>query len=417
MKGIKMTVSINTYRQLLENVDKANYDLREIVHQSISLESHRQRRRSKHFIAQLKAFRQHAASIYYAFILGKGWNCHCKINHVARLRLETRPTLLGIANTNATTAQFRILVAQREKRAIIQYQAVEILSFFDKKNIVVIRNDSKTKSRMVSFDPISSQHSVHFSETSLNQDSNLIVNLCSKLYTAQNSGKAIGFVVDKENDKHKHHFTLADPIITSESEMKSLRDLLSCSGRESRNNRFLRGERLRIAVILASSVLQLHGTPWLEAQWTCRDIHLHERDCSEDDREQYDPYLPWMLCKNSFQPPISSIDQKQSSRCEILIALGLVLVELCVGKPLTEMHTPEDNHQSEFMSRLNTAEKMLDVVYREMGASYGDVVRRCLRQPFDVRVISLENEELQQMVFDKIVTPLSNDLENFEGRS
>lgn len=252
MKKIKVTISINTYRQLLKEIDKTNYDLRKIAHQNISLEPHRQRRRSKHFITQLKILRQHAASMYSAFILGKGWNCPCHISHMARLRLETRNETLGNSNANKNfTAQFKMLLAQRENRVITQYQTVEILSSFEKKTDVVIRNDSKIKSRRVRFDPISAEHGARFFESSLSQNVKLIFNFCSKFCEAQNPGKVVGFVVNNENNKHKHHFTLADLVIKNEFEMKSFGDFLSFSGREPHSTRFLRGERLRVAVIFA----------------------------------------------------------------------------------------------------------------------------------------------------------------------
>ena len=50
-----------------------------------------------------------------------------------------------------------------------------------------------------------------------------------------------------------------------------------------------------------------------------------------------------------------------------------------------------------------------------MGTSYGDVTRRCIRQPFDVRHLDLDQEELQQKVFDDVLTPLIDDLESFFG--
>ena len=48
-----------------------------------------------------------------------------------------------------------------------------------------------------------------------------------------------------------------------------------------------------------------------------------------------------------------------------------------------------------------------------MGIEYGDVVRRCLYQPFDVRELSLDIEEVQQKVLDDIVNPLVVSLNAF----
>ena len=104
-------------------------------------------------------------------------------------------------------------------------------------------------------------------------------------------------------------------------------------------------------------------------------------------------------------------------RSQVLFALGLTLIELCFGKTLAEMHAPEDGDPNDADTQTRTAYRRYHDVYSEMGTSYGDAVRRCLHQPFDVRDMSLDNEELQEKVFDDIVTPLNDDLINFNGRS
>lgn len=375
-ENIKHTLSRKIYEQLLKDIAKANDDLYHITRQSILLEPYRQKRRSKQLTTGLKTVREHATSIYQTFIRGKGWNCHCTTHHIARLRLETRFVSLEKENVKVTpSAPFTILLAQRIKelpQPIAQYQAVEISSSFDKKTDEIVRNDSITKSRTVKFasSPVLSRQDCHSPKASLNEERKLILDFCSKLYAARNSDNAIGFVVDEENDKHTHHFTLVDPIISNESQMKSLNDLLSCSERESRRNDLSRGGRLRIAVILASSILQLHGTPWLKSHWTCKDVYLLERNISGNGQGHVYPYLPWKLCKDDSSSPVSNIDQKQPARCEILFALGQVLVELCFGKPLTELCAPEDDLHNEETLRTTTAQRLLDEVDREMGDSY-----------------------------------------------
>ena len=104
-------------------------------------------------------------------------------------------------------------------------------------------------------------------------------------------------------------------------------------------------------------------------------------------------------------------------RNEILLALGLTLVELCFGRTLTDMRKPEDINPDKTTSRLATATRLHGGVYDEMGIAYGDAVRRCLFQLFDVRELNLEIEEVQQKVYDNVVRPLMDDLNNFDGVS
>lgn len=80
-----------------------------------------------------------------------------------------------------------------------------------------------------------------------------------------------------------------------------------------------------------------------------------------------------------------------------------------------DMRKPEDVDINETATRLRTATRLHHGVYDEMGGPYGDVVRRCLFQLFDVRELSLDIEEVQQKVLDDVVTPLVDDLNNFNG--
>ena len=102
-------------------------------------------------------------------------------------------------------------------------------------------------------------------------------------------------------------------------------------------------------------------------------------------------------------------------RSDVLLALGLTLVELCFGRTLAHMRKPEDVDANKTATRLRTAIRLHPRVDNEMGIPYGDVVRKCLFQPFEVRELSLDIEEVQQKVLDDVVAPLVEDLNNFNG--
>lgn len=100
---------------------------------------------------------------------------------------------------------------------------------------------------------------------------------------------------------------------------------------------------------------------------------------------------------------------------EILSGLGIALTEVCFGRKISQMRIEEDFDPSgaEQMTNFNTATRRLPYIHTEMGISYEDAVRRCLKCPPDVRDANLDNEEFQAAVFDKIVTPLRDDFEIF----
>ena len=116
----------------------------------------------------------------------------------------------------------------------------------------------------------------------------------------------------------------------------------------------------------------------------------------------------------SFHP---TIRQSYMVRSEVLSALGLLLIELCFGETLAEMHALEGGDPNEASTETTTAHRLSISVYNETGTSHGDAVRRCFYQPFDVRHVSFDDKDVLQKVLDDILTPLGDDLANVEGKS
>ena len=427
MKRIKVTLLKNVHKEALDIIDKANKDLREITHQSIYLEPIRQKRLSKRPLADLKLIRKHATSLYQAFINGKAWKCSCKMFHLASLRLESRPEALEAVNTDtALKIKFRILFATSQERddpwVTSQWLEVEVIPSLEKKVPDAISFGPRISTRGVRFgpDPISITTTSSSQVPATDHDGESIADLCSILCASHEPQKAMGFLLDENDNEHKHYLYRANTAVDHETRSKSLGEILSCSASGSPSPPLPRSDRLRIAVTLASSVLQLNGTSWLESKWSSKDIFFHEKSDQKGNPSYWYPYLPWKLCMTdcNIPGPFDSLSRgKYVTRSEVLLALGLTLIELCFGKTLAEMHIPEDGDRSEAVTEMKTGHRLCRYVYDEMGTLYGDVVRRCLYQPFDVRDMSLDNEELQQRVFDDIVTPLSDDLTNFSGGS
>ena len=93
-----------------------------------------------------------------------------------------------------------------------------------------------------------------------------------------------------------------------------------------------------------------------------------------------------------------------------LFALGLTLIEICFGKPFSALQRPEDEDLLDEATNEKCAFRLLAFVDDEMDGVYGDVVRRCLFQPFDVRDVNLNLKYVQQKVYTDIVFPLAENL-------
>ncbi|KAI4141991.1 MAG: hypothetical protein LQ341_003349 [Variospora aurantia] len=239
-----------------------------------------------------------------------------------------------------------------------------------------------------------------------------IEDICSAIQAPNKDQTEIGILVDETPEPRQHKLYRANSVLGSQTLTKSLEDLLK-SSRDLGDECLSRKSRLQIAVTVASSVLQLSGTSWLKASWNSCDIFFHGQPSVS---EHLYPYLSWQPCCCDVLPPVEQLRlDNHMIRSEALLALGLTLVELCFGRTLAQMRKPEDIHTNETATRLRTATRLHYRVYSEMGIPYGNVVRRCLFQTFDVRELSLDIEEVQQKVLDDVVTPLVEDLKNFSS--
>ncbi|KAL8726542.1 MAG: hypothetical protein Q9166_006649 [cf. Caloplaca sp. 2 TL-2023] len=375
MEKVKLTVRKRIYKELLDDIDRATKDFQELTQQGISLEPMRRKRRSKSLIAELKLIRKHAASLYQVLMNDKAWKCSCKTYHMASLRLEARPQTSEKAIWNESeTSSVTVRWEELEVIPLLATQKLDIMP--------VCRHHHSAIKQRVRFVSVVDKPSakVVLEAATAQTDLTCIQDMCTAPSTPVLNGRAIGLLVDDAFDKHQHKLYRADTAIKSQSQSRSLENLLQ-SSRQPGDDSLSRQERLRIAVVLASSILQLDGTSWLKSGWSSSDIYLYSEDsqplkAAEPSRS---PYLSWQPCCGDALPPAERFcSSSHMIRNDTLLVLGLVLVELCFGRTLAEMRKPEDIDNDETIIKIRTATRFYDRVYREIGPLYGDVVRRCL---------------------------------------
>lgn len=427
-----------------DEIRRANLGLRECTQQSIALEPTRRKRRSGRPVAELKIIRDHAASLYQVLMTDKAWICTCKAYHLASLRLEARPRTIDDVRANVPQPRgFRVLLSFADGKSHVgtmaQWDEVEIIASLDScsRPLASGRPCPPTLTPDSDGSRTVGREDTDSAETTWK----CIEDICSALCATNRGKREIGLLIDDTPNKQKHRLYRADTFIESQASSKSLEDLLR-SRRELGDQGLSRKARLQIAVVLASSVLQLDGTSWLKRDWSSGDIFFHEgtnqlpaagvgqsqascRQTSLESRRPTDltngmgkysyPYMSWQRCcqaavpsQEPLQPPNHMVHSGS------LLALGLTLVELCFGRNLMDLRKPQDMNGDETSMRLKTATRLHGLIYDEMGGSYGDVVRRCLFQPFDVREMSLDIEDVQQRVLENVVAPLMEELKNFD---
>ena len=236
-----------------------------------------------------------------------------------------------------------------------------------------------------------------------------IKDLCSAIRTLQKPQRDVCLtLLERELAKQKYglkiYLTKMLPQDTEQWSVFTLRSALQ------RGRRFPKRDRIRLAVILASSVLQLHETPWLDDNWNIDNICFVERYGTIS----YDQPFVSRGLNTSTQSGANTLPKHLARmiRNQPLFALGVALIELWYGESLSELHEVEDGPQNptdlqrDLLTRFNTADRLADELANEAGPKYSDAVRRCIRCDFSLRVNSLEDTQFQKAVFQGVVTKL-----------
>lgn len=120
----------------------------------------------------------------------------------------------------------------------------------------------------------------------------------------------------------------------------------------------------------------------------------------------------------SGQPPAADPISLACIRNEWVYALGIFLIELCLGKSISQLREPDDEipgGKLPFLTEFRTASRLIDAVEDQSGVRYGAAVRRCIRCDFDEKVFSLDDESFCKAVYKGVVACLEDDIRQIDG--
>lgn len=453
MKRIGLVFSRGTITETLNTIEKCNQDLQDLTRLNEELGPVRQRRRSKCPHERLREIRKYARSLFNSLVRGKSWTCSCRNDHTVHLQLQPRPSKPHVRHEDDEKAlTFRVLMSRSTtssctqkgklsdphwdwKEVTIQTLEVDILHAdaerSERPHCILADNeitqDSATRrppeaagkrTRFLNVDsrPRHRPQQLHDLD-SIAPSGKPITDMCAALVQDQWPGQRIGHVAIEEFTEHYLILFQGNKVEAKSVECKlTLTDLLSNAMQSEKPFSLSRRQRLSIASTLASSVLQLDMTLWLNHFWTSNQIVFHcPSDCTSLGSSVY-PYISGQV-----RPIKGSNKEQHDSRSvessnETLLSLGITLIELCFGQPVSEMRKPEDVGSDETVTKIRSAKRLLSQVYDEAGCRYGDAVKQCLESHQDFPDATFEDKKFQEAVYTTIVMPLAQDLDDFEGR-
>ena len=153
--------------------------------------------------------------------------------------------------------------------------------------------------------------------------------------------------------------------------------------------------------MIASSMLELHSTPWMQSSWNKTDI-LFFRDGANPAASPCErPYLSQNLDPRPKSNPERSHDIVSES-------LGVILLELCYGTALEEFNIfkslPIRPEQLNHSFRLRIANTLCEQVVDEAGPEMQAAIKWCLKN----RRSDINEHKWRKEFFSVVVLPLHN---------
>jgi hypothetical protein len=193
-----------------------------------------------------------------------------------------------------------------------------------------------------------------------------VTDICASVFSdPRNADDPLFFVLKKDRELLRHYYRhVLSPKVTVTKDRISLADLLSAG-------RLKVPSRLSLAVSLASSVLQLHNTPWLPESWSEGVISFPVGDAPDEV-----PYVTAKLRNDAY------FNLDTVSLSTYVLQLGIVLLELSEEISFSEWFRARSNSllvPDDIKERARLAWMLLtqDPKIR-LGKEYAKVVKRCL---------------------------------------
>lgn len=195
----------------------------------------------------------------------------------------------------------------------------------------------------------------------------------------------------------------------------TLEDLLSQNPNSASHlTKLSQSECLPLAVVLASSLLQLHATPWLAENWSAESIYFSRLVRRQNSGKLLRPVNlehPYVMSKIGYSLP-SCHTQVRLGVHPYLLALGIMLVELSERRPFSHWVSssyaiPPEN----LMDKAKAAwEWFEEEASGNMSSQYATAVKHCLNSSymgsFLPKRMTLMDEGFRDAVYREVVCRL-----------
>jgi hypothetical protein len=261
-----------------------------------------------------------------------------------------------------------------------------------------------------------------------------VTTICDIMLKSPAAQSCVGFVIDEERKLKgpyappEWHRSFSPKVLTLDLLLQKIAQPPT-SAVPVDNTTLFKLERITLAVNLASSLLQLHATPWFNEHWNKRDILFLANKTTINpgtgrSPRPVDVERPLLarrfLSSGTVTPSTSSTLPRPTHPNLSVLSLGIMLLELWFATPIEDRRLPGDlvDGKPNSSTDLTVAERWVkeNAGLEDMPAGYWQAVSSCIYcffQPMP-RDKSLENPDFRQAIWQNVVVPLERELQAWQ---
>lgn len=377
-KRIRFSLKKSSREELFTQLKEANDRMRSLLESSEQLAVAKKNRITPSSIMsqQLNEFWRHAKCLHE--VLSKAWQCNCP-NHQTNLQLQHR---------TSAKAEFAVLFELRNAKGQHHWRHTKIsmikheLAGFPVGDDVCDGFRAPKRPKRCQVRNTNNQGHLLHQGNSIQTQTKRISDLCSTLSVHCND--CFGFL-----DEDDHRFEICPG---SKLSMKSSCSATTLAKALQDPKALTRRKRYSLALVLASSYLQLSSTPWLDPSLAKDNIIFLEDRIRSGSLMSGHPYVRGDTSTVSVTPT------------DGLPNLGIRLLELCFGTPIENCEFrrqfPAGDVGSASLFDRAAAREWVQVAGEEAGPDFAGAIEWCLRAP------NAQDEEWRRDLWAHVIVPL-----------
>ena len=166
--------------------------------------------------------------------------------------------------------------------------------------------------------------------------------------------------------------------------------------------------RYNLSLILASTLIQLSKTPWLNESWDLSDIYVLNRNNNSTFTTE-EAFVSRKFVAKSCYVDDAKLRSRSWLQNETVFAFGVLLIELSFGQRLDAYKTASDvdaQGNDTVFTEYNIATRLVHELANREPSKYVEAANRCIFFNSQTVNTDIENPNCQEQFYRGVIVPL-----------